>query len=445
MSDLPSSTTYLIVGAGVHGLSTAWHLAMALEARGSGGGHDIVLIDKTGPGAGATGVACGCVRNFYMTEPLHGIVRHSVDVWMADPVNFGFQQVGYVSCGEDNQAEDYARVHASQQRADYPSDLYVGAEAKRFLKGLWPDFNTEAIGVALHEKVSGYAGTRQSLRGLEEKCRQYGVRCHWGVEVTGYEQTGGRVSKVHTNRGAIACDAVVLGLGPWTPVHWAMLGLPERLDLHYPGGATRADQDMWTYWRLREGEVYVDAPYRDARDMDPPVLHVELMNTPVIDPETGRDLEDHLYVYWKNGSERMDRPGIQGGGIPVHIGPQAALEPYGKASDAYQAEPGFADMFTAAMGQLMGRFKGCRGSFRERRNGGIGAFTPDNVPVFDWIRDNVYLIADSSHGFKMTGAGKLLAHHIATGEPVAELAPFAFSRFAEGRTYGSGTTNCPWV
>ena len=94
MAPLPSSTTYLVIGAGIHGLSTAWHLAMELEARGQGSGKDIVLLDKTGPGAGATGVVCGCVRNFYMTEPLHAILRHSVDVWMHDPVNFGFQQVG---------------------------------------------------------------------------------------------------------------------------------------------------------------------------------------------------------------------------------------------------------------------------------------------------------------------------------------------------------------
>ena len=80
MPPLPSSTTYLVIGAGIHGLSTAWHLAMELDALGKGSGADIVLLDKSGPGAGATGIACGCVRNFYMTEALHPIVRHSVDV-----------------------------------------------------------------------------------------------------------------------------------------------------------------------------------------------------------------------------------------------------------------------------------------------------------------------------------------------------------------------------
>ena len=49
MTQTRDSARFVIVGAGVHGLSTAWHLAMELEARGAGSGKDIVLLDKTGP------------------------------------------------------------------------------------------------------------------------------------------------------------------------------------------------------------------------------------------------------------------------------------------------------------------------------------------------------------------------------------------------------------
>ena len=95
--------------------------------------------------------------------------------------------------------------------------------------------------------------------------------------------------------------------------------------------------------------------------------------------------------------------------------------------------------------ELMGRFEGSRKNFRERRNGGVGAFTPDNVPIFDWIAPNVYMIADSNHGFKMTGVGKLVAKLLAGGDRVAELEPFALDRFANGRTFGSSNSHCPWV
>jgi hypothetical protein len=249
---------------------------------------------------------------------------------------------------------------------------------------------------------------------------------------------------VQTHQGDIACDAVVLGLGAWIPKHWEMLQKPSTLDVGYPDGGVENDMDMWTYWRLLEGEVYHEPHYRDANGMDPPVLHVELMNTPVVGPD-GKELADHTYVYWKNGAERMDRPGIQGGTMPIKIGAKATVDPYGHANDEYQAEASFADYLTASMGQLMGRFEGCRDQFRERRNGGIGAFTPDNVPIFDWIMPNVYMIADSNHGFKMAGAGKLVAQTLLTGRSVGELEPFSMQRFSKNGAYGERNSNCPWI
>ena len=444
MSAIPDSARFVIVGAGVHGLSSAWHLAMELSARGQGSGADVVVLDKTGPGAGASGIACGCVRNLYMTEPLHLLLRHSVDVWMYDPVAFGFQQVGYVSVGEENQIGDYERIHASQNAVDYTSELYVGKDAHRLLKGFWPDYNVDNVDVALFERVSGYAGTRQVIDGLTNKCEQEGVRIISGVEVTDYNVEAGQVSSVVTDQGEIKCDLVIWGLGAWTPLHWKKLGQPDTLDVKYADGTLVEGKDMWTYWRLREGELYHDKPYATPDGLNPPILHIELMNTPVYDDQSGEKLEDYTYVYFKNGSERMDRPGLQGGTTPVKIGPLAVLDPYGHANDEYQAESEFADYLCSAMAQAMDRFKGSRPKFRERRNGGIGAFTPDNVPIFDWVLPNVYMIADSNHGFKMLGAGKLVAKML-MGDEVNALEPFAFRRFAEGWAYGSTNSHSPWV
>jgi hypothetical protein len=221
-----------------------------------------------------------------------------------------------------------------------------------------------------------------------------------------------------------------------------MLGRPTKIECKYPDGSTLV-KDMWTYWRLLEGEMYDGRPYLTAAGMNPPVLHIETSD-PVVDKATGQKVGDFLYLYFKNGNERMDKPGIQGGTNPIKIGPEARTDPYGHANDAYQADPWFADYFTAAMAQVMSRFDGMRQNFRERRNGGIGAFTPDNVPIFDWAAPNVYMIADSNHGFKMTGAGKLAAKHL-MGDDVPELKPFRFSRYAEGHTFGASNSHSPWV
>lgn len=445
MSALPESVRFLVVGAGVHGLSTAWHLAKRLKATGRGSGADVLVVDKAGPGAGATGVACGCVRNLYMTRELHPILRHSVGVWQSDPITLGFQQVGYVAAGSANQIPDYEAIAESQKDCGYRSDLYTHAEARAFLRRLWPDFKTDGVDVVLHERPSGYAGTAQALRGLVARCAEQGVEFRSGVTVTGYDVRNGTVEAVRTDQGAVRADCVVLCAGAWIARHWAWLGEPARITKRYADGNVVEDADMWTFWRLREGEVYHDEPYRTADDREPPVLHVELMNTPVLHPSTGETLQESLYVYFKNGAERMDAPGIQGGSVPIRLGAEAALDPYGHANDRYQAEPGFADLLTTAMGLLMSRFEGSRQRFRDRRNGGIGAFTPDNVPIFDWVKDNLYVVADSNHGFKMLGVGKLVAEQLVVGREIAELAPFRLARFAEGRTFGRHNSTSPWV
>src|SRR6185312_13724793 len=151
----------------------------------------------------------------------------------SDPVALGFQQVGYISAGEANQASDYEKLQASQARVGYPSELYEGSQAKTFLKKIWPDFKTDRIDVVLHEKVSGYAGTRQAIAGLAQKCRDHGVRILSGVEVLGYDRTNGQVTRVRTSAGDIRCELVVLGLGAWTPKHWAMLDKPATIDARY--------------------------------------------------------------------------------------------------------------------------------------------------------------------------------------------------------------------
>lgn len=444
---LPKSARFVVIGAGVHGLSTAYHLAMYLEQSGKGKGSDVVVIDKQGPGAGATGLACGCVRNLYMTEPLHAIVRSSVEVWESDPVNLGFQQVGYVSVGEANQEADYVKIQTSQAASGYPSDLYVGQDAHKFLTSLWPDFKTDNCDVVLHELRSGYAGTHLAVWGLDQKCHQWGVQRVYGTAVTGYTfDNAGAVVTVETDQASIACDQVIVAAGAWTPQHWDWLGGPEKLDVSYKDGHVETDVDMWTYWRLLEGEVLLPegVDFRTAGHRDSPVLHVELMNTAVYDQDK-KWLKDNFYTYVRYAAERVGAPGLQGGTIPVKIGPRAEVEPYGHLNDIYQAQDWFADYYCATLGMLLKRFENLRPYFKQRRNGGIGAFTPDNVPVFDYVADNAWVIADSNHGFKMIGVGKLTAEMLVHERKPDELKPFTLDRYRTNNSFGDRNSNCPWV
>ena len=116
MPRLPEASNYVIIGAGIHGLSTAMHLAQRLEARG-GDGARIVVVDKTGIGAGASGIACGVVRNNYFQPAMSELMQACVEVWESDPEAYHYNAVGYIALGADVQEADLrAGLAFAQQR-----------------------------------------------------------------------------------------------------------------------------------------------------------------------------------------------------------------------------------------------------------------------------------------------------------------------------------------
>ena len=81
--------------------------------------------------------------------------------------------------------------------------------------------------------------------------------------------------------------------------------------------------------------------------------------------------------------------------------------------------------------------------YKQGPTGGLGCFTPDNFPVFDKFRENVHIIADSNHGYKMIGVGKLVADEI-LNEKSELLEPFRFSRFEQGKLHPTSNSPFPW-
>ena len=94
--ELPEQSRFVIIGAGVHGLSTAYHLALALNSRGQGNGADILVIDKTAIAAGTSEFACGVVRNNYYQPAMRKLMAHSVAVYDSDPEAFSYHPAGYM-------------------------------------------------------------------------------------------------------------------------------------------------------------------------------------------------------------------------------------------------------------------------------------------------------------------------------------------------------------
>ena len=86
---LPDKVDYLIIGAGIHGLSTAWHLAEKLKAKGKGDGSKILVVDKDSIAAGASGVACGVVRNNYYQPAMRELIMHNKKILVM--IQFSFK------------------------------------------------------------------------------------------------------------------------------------------------------------------------------------------------------------------------------------------------------------------------------------------------------------------------------------------------------------------
>ena len=81
-------------------LSTAWKLAEKLKT-----GKDIVVIDKSGIASGASGIACGVVRNNYFQPAMRELMAHSVKVWESDPKAFHYHPIGYMQISPESMRE----------------------------------------------------------------------------------------------------------------------------------------------------------------------------------------------------------------------------------------------------------------------------------------------------------------------------------------------------
>ena len=430
--NFPNKAKYVIVGAGIHGLSTAWHLAANDET-------DVVVLDKTGVGAGASGIACGVVRNNYFQPAMRELMAHSVELWESEPQAFSYHSVGYMQISPETMHKDVAQIYAEQRAIGYDSELIEGAnDCDAYMKNIFSDWRARGVTSVLHEKRGGFANNTASLRGLEQKARAAGVTILSDVAVCGFiKDESGAVRTVQTNRGNIACEQVVIAAGPWIKSLWDMLALPASIAV----GET--NMPMWRYWALEEGVLNVPPDFLQCNDGSaPPVIHVD-SDEPLYDNH-GKLITERMWgIYYKPD---FHFNGIQGGAAPYEVRRAAEdvrVDPYGPQSPEFIVGEDFARMWCAALAFCHARFADKQNTFRQEPSGGLGCFTPDSFPIFDRFCDNVYIIADSNHGYKMLGVGKLAAEEL-RGTKSALLAPFRFLRYAAGKTHPLSNSPFPW-
>ncbi|MED5249674.1 MAG: FAD-dependent oxidoreductase, partial [Pseudomonadota bacterium] len=358
----PTSSKYVIVGAGIHGLSTAYHLALELKSKGAGDGSDILVVDKTSIAAGASGIACGVVRNNYFQPAMRELMAHSVKVWESDPEAYSYHPVGYMQISPEIMREDVSTIAAQQKDIGYESVFIEGAdESAKYMRGLFDDWQAEGITSVLHEKPGGYSNNTRAMYGLAGKAEAEGVRILTGVTVQGFERGNGSgaITAVVTDRGVIECDYVVLGAGPWVKSLWEMLELPRAVSIKGSYGEMHHDIPMWIFWSLQEGTLGVDPKMQRTNDGEmPPVIHVD-SDAPLISDVDGSVITEEMWgIYYKPD---FHFNGIQGGAAPFKVPTEpdkVAVDPYGPDSPDFVVGAEFAHMWCSALAHCQKRFEG---------------------------------------------------------------------------------------
>jgi glycine/D-amino acid oxidase-like deaminating enzyme len=442
----------VIIGAGIHGLSTAMHLALRLKAKGSTvgpRGTRIVVVDKTGIGAGASGIACGVVRNNYYQPAMRELMAHCVEVWERDPEAYSYHPVGYMQISPEVMRAQVGTIYEQQKAIGYESVFVEGeAESRKYMQGILHDWQAKNITSVLHEKRGGYANNMASLRGLAKKATALGVEILDGVEVKGFRSANGATSirAVETSAGTIACDEVVVAVGPWINALWNMLALPKTISVKGRDGKVHDGVRMWHYMALQEGTLGVDPDYQKTNDGGmPPVLHVDT-DAPLHSDRDGHLITDKLWgIYYKpdfHFRRRAGRRDAAVGRARARRSSRRSLWPEVAGVRRHRQFRRHVDLSARVLPESAS--KGQHAKYRsEEPSGGIGCFTPDSFPVFDRFRDNVYVIADSNHGYKMIGVGELVADEL-LGTRRQLLDPFRFSRYAAGRLHPVSNSPFPW-
>jgi glycine/D-amino acid oxidase-like deaminating enzyme len=399
-------------------------------------GVDVLVVDKTAVASGASGIACGVVRNNYFQPAMAELMAACVEIWESHADVLHYHPSGYLALGPAAQEADLETVYGRHERIGYPSELVLGeAAVDDHMRSVYPDWRARGTSVCLHEHAGGFAFNREATRGIADLARAAGARIIEGVTVSEFVLDGsGAVTKIRTSAGEIAAEQVVVAVGPWIQKLWERLDLPARLDVREPDGTITEDVAMWSAWYVQEGEVDVDPrTLVTATGATSPVLHVD-SDAPLHD-DAGRLITDEPWgIYVK-----PDRTSVQGGSAPVQLEALPEPDPYPSGT----VEPGFPDMWCAALSHCLRRFEGVRPHYRQVRSGGMGMFSADNFPVFDYVRPNVFAVADSNHGFKMIAVGREVAR-VLSGEHSSLLRPFRLDRFTTGDLHPASNSPYPW-
>jgi glycine/D-amino acid oxidase-like deaminating enzyme len=368
----------IIIGGGIHGVSTAFHLAER--------GLKVLVIEKNTLASAATGRSSGLVRMHYDLEPESRLAWASFQYFRnwVDRVggSCGFTRTGFIQLVPPRHIEQLKANVKMHQQIGIPSLLVTRDDVQR----LAPLFNFEDVEAAAYEPESGYADPSATTATMMDAAKRKNARLLQGFTVTGILLEAGKVRGVETSDGEFFAPIVINAAGPWA----AEVAKMANVDLPI------------TTWR--HDTMFINRP----KELGPSHLTViDNANSMYFRPETGG----------------LTLVGLEDG------------NPLGESPDGYtdRAQSGFVER---AIERICRRVPIMERASLHSAHGGYDGITTDQRAVIGQMGpDGFYLQCGfSGTGFKIGPAvGACMAELVVDGKAsTVDITPFDPKRFERG-------------
>lgn len=372
----------VIIGAGVHGLATAYYL-------GKRGVTNIAVVDKGYVGGGNSGRNTAIIRANYRTPEGIPFYRESVRLYEELSQELGynvlFSQQGHLTLAHTDSAVNGLRVRAEANMLLGVESRVIGPEdIKRLVPAI--DVSQHAhypIRAALYHPPGGIIRHDAVVWGYARGADRLGVEIHPHTEVQDIQTENGQVTAIQTNRGQIQTNVVLNATSGWCSTIARMVGVNLPIVSH-------------------PLQACVTEPLKPF--LDKVIVSANL----------------HVYV---NQSDRGE----------LVLG--AEIDPYSSYSSASTLPT--LEMIAAHTLELFPALTEVRVL---RQWAGVCDMTPDYSPIMGEMPEVRGFLLDvgwGTYGFKAGPvSGKMMAELIATGKTPDLIKPFALSRFYEDRLVG---------
>jgi sarcosine oxidase subunit beta len=378
--ELKSSYDVVIVGGGSHGLATAYYLAK------EHGITNVAVLEKRYIGSGAAGRNTTILRSNYKTPEGARFYDASVKLYegLAGELDFNllFSQCGHLTLAHSDRAMLVMANRAEVNRLNGIDSRLIGPEeVQRLAPAMVVDSPTTTFPVmgALYHPPGGIIRHDAVVWGLARGADRGGVELHQNTEVTSLERTGGKITKVHTNRGSIAAGTVLNCTAGWSTLISDMAGVRLPITTHIL-------------------QACVTEPFK-------PLLDVVIVSSQM-----------HAYI------SQTDRGEFLFG---------AEIEPW----TTYRMQ-GTLNFLQEVCRHVLELFPQLERARLLRSWAGLCDLSPDYSPILGRTEvDNFHVSAGwGTYGFKAAPiVGKTLAELVATDRTPDLIAPFALERFYEDR------------